>query len=80
MLAITGFDSNNARLIGFDENGRRKFEVKPPDKLIFWYLAEQSETEPVVVCVTDQQIEGWNDWRFLVVTSIGILTGHCRAY
>lgn len=79
VLAIAGLD-NNARLIGFDENGQQMFEVNPPDKFIFWYLSEQSETEPVVVCVTDEKIDGWNDWRFLVDPSTGKLTRHCRAY
>ncbi|TGN38851.1 hypothetical protein [Marinobacter confluentis] len=80
ILVLAGANGSPNKLVILDGEGRISCELSPPEGFQFYYLSNHPEIGGAVVCVTDESIDGWNDWFFGIDFSNASLFRHCPAH
>lgn len=63
--------SDLTKIKGVLENGETVFESHAPSGFKFSYLTTHPESKMAVVCSSEIQVSGWNDWIFSI-SNVGL--------
>jgi len=79
IFVLTGEETYPNILEGYNLKGNKIFKTYAPENFTFYYLSDQGEKGTSVVCIGENLINGWQDWRFLINEKTGGLKRYCPA-